>query len=73
MDPSYKPEQWPGQHTNTAGCPEGEYMKWRIRPIIAGEIAKAAFDHGCEEYGVDILRQRMGPDRAAMAATCTAP
>jgi hypothetical protein len=55
MDPSYTPEQWPGQQTNLAGCPEGHYMNGGICSIIAGEIAKAAFDHGMENYGVDIL------------------
>ena len=55
MDPSYTPEQWPGQQTNTAGCPVGEYMNGGICTIIAGEIAKAAFDHGEEAYGTDIL------------------
>lgn len=55
MDPSYTPAQWPGQHTNAAGCPQGEYMNGGICAIVAGEIAKAAFDHGFEAYGVDIL------------------
>lgn len=55
MDPPYAPEQWPGQETNMAGCPEGEYMNGGICSIVAGEIAKAAFDHGREAYGVDIL------------------
>ncbi len=55
MDPPYTPDQWPGQESNTAGCPVGEYMNGGICPIVAGEIAKAAFEHGCETYGVDIL------------------
>lgn len=57
MDPPYAPEQWPGQKTNTAGCPVGEYMNGGICPIIAGEIAKAAFEHGEEAYGTDILER----------------
>jgi len=57
MDPSYAPSQWPGQQTNTAGCPEGHYMNGGICSIIAGEIAKAAFDHGMEAYGADILHR----------------
>jgi hypothetical protein len=57
MDPMYTPEQWPGQHTNTAGCPMGEYMNGSISPLVAGELAKAAFDHGREAYGADILRR----------------
>ncbi len=55
MDPPYTPSQWPSQHTNTAGCPEGEYMNGGICSIIAGEMSKAAFDHGYEGYGVDVL------------------
>ncbi|MFA7235291.1 MAG: hypothetical protein WC058_00380 [Phycisphaeraceae bacterium] len=55
MDPPYRPDQWPGQQSHAAGCPEGEYMNGGICTIIAGEIAKAAFDHGFENYGVDIL------------------
>jgi len=55
MDPPYTPSQWPAQHTNTAGCPEGEYMNGGICSIIAGEMSKAAFDHGCEDYAVGIL------------------
>lgn len=57
LDPPYRPAQWPGQHTHTAGCPEGEYMNGGICIIIAGEIAKAAFDHGREAYGADILER----------------
>jgi len=57
MDPPYSADQWPGQHTNAAGCPVGEYMNGGICTIIAGEIAKAAFDHGMEDYGVDILER----------------
>ena len=57
MDPPYTTAQWPGQQTNTAGCPVGEYMNGGICTIIAGEIAKAAFDHGAEAYGVDILNR----------------
>jgi hypothetical protein len=50
MDPPYTREQWP-----THGPPEGEYTNGAICPIVAGEIAKAAFDHGMEDYGADIL------------------
>jgi hypothetical protein len=57
MDPPYATEQWPGQSSNTAGCPVGEYMNGGICTIIAGEIAKAAFDHGMEDYGADILQR----------------
>lgn len=57
MDPPYAPSQWPSQDSNTAGCPVGEYMNGGICSIIAGEISKAAFDHGCENYAVDILER----------------
>lgn len=55
MDPPYQPEQWPAQ--GTGGSTVGEYMNGAICTIIAGEIAKAAFDHGMEDYGVDILER----------------
>jgi len=51
MDPPYTPSQWPG------ACLPGEYMNGAICTIIAGEIAKAAFDHGEEAYGADILER----------------
>ena len=35
----------------------GEYVNGGVTGIVAGELAKAAFDHGAEEYGVDILRR----------------
>jgi len=55
MDPPYEPEQWPEK--GTGGSAPGEYMNGAICTIIAGEIAKAAFDHGMEDYGVDILER----------------
>ena len=36
---------------------EGAYINGGIMPLVGGELAKAAFDHGFEEYGVDILRR----------------
>jgi hypothetical protein len=36
---------------------KGAYVNGGIMPLVGGELAKAAFDHGFEEYGVDILRQ----------------
>ncbi len=56
MDPPYMPGQW-GNYTGTGGSNIGEYMNGAICTIIAGEIAKAAFDHGMEDYGVDILER----------------
>ncbi len=55
MDPPYEPAQWPSG--GGAGFPRGEYMNGAICPIVAGEIARAAFEHGLEGYGVDILRR----------------
>ncbi len=55
MDPPYQPDQWPMKATG--GSSVGEYMNGAICTIIAGEIAKAAFDHGCEDYGTDILER----------------
>jgi hypothetical protein len=52
LDPPYTPEQWPGH-----GPPMGEYMNGAICPLVAGELAKAAFDHGMEDYGADILQR----------------
>ncbi|MCX7847732.1 MAG: hypothetical protein N2595_06875 [bacterium] len=55
MDPPYTAEQWPPQHTG--GSTIGDYMNGAICAIVAGELAKAAFDHGMEDYGVDILER----------------
>jgi len=35
----------------------GSYMNGGVNTIVAGELAKAAFQHGMEEYGVDILER----------------
>lgn len=35
---------------------KGAYVNGGIMPLVGGELAKAAFDHGFEEYGVDILK-----------------
>ena len=35
----------------------GAYVNGGIMPLVGGELAKAAFDHGFEKYGVDILRR----------------
>ena len=57
MDPPYTPDQWPGASMGGSSPPVGEYMNGGICPIIAGEVARAAFEHGREAYGVDILRR----------------
>jgi hypothetical protein len=35
----------------------GEYVNGGIMPLVGGELAHAAFTHGYEWYGVDILRR----------------
>ncbi len=35
----------------------GAYCNGGIMPLVGGELARAAFEHGFEAYGVDILRQ----------------
>jgi hypothetical protein len=35
----------------------GAYVNGGIMPLVGGELAKAAFEHGFERYGVDILRR----------------
>jgi len=56
MDPPYEADQWPSGH-NGQGFPWGEYMNGAICHIASGELAKAAFDHGMEAYGDDILNR----------------
>ncbi len=34
---------------------EGAYSNGGIMPLVGGELARAAFEHGFEKYGVDIL------------------
>ena len=35
----------------------GSYCNGGILPLVGGELARAAFEHGFEAYGVDILRR----------------
>lgn len=35
----------------------GAYVNGGIMPLVGGELARAAFEHGFERYGVDILHQ----------------
>ena len=35
----------------------GEYVNGAVSPFAAGELAKAAFDNGYEEYGYDIIKR----------------
>lgn len=54
MDPMYVDGQWGGDRNHH---PPGEYMNGGISPLVAGELACAAFAHGREAYGADILRR----------------
>jgi len=36
---------------------KGAYVNGGIMPIVGGELARAAFDHGFEEYAISILKQ----------------
>jgi len=47
--PFYKPDY--------GGILPGEYVNGGILTIVAGELAKAAFQHGYEIYGADILKR----------------
>lgn len=55
MDPLYAPGQW--NDGNPAHASLGEYMNGGVSPLVAGELARAAFEHGREDYGADILRR----------------
>ena len=37
--------------------PAGEYVNGAVCPFTAGELAKGAFENGCEAYGWDILER----------------
>ncbi|HOQ59838.1 MAG TPA: hypothetical protein PKZ08_04390 [Vicinamibacterales bacterium] len=36
---------------------KGAYVNGGIMPLVGGELARAAFEHGFEQYGIDILRR----------------
>lgn len=38
---------------------KGAYVNGGIMPLVGGELARAAFEHGFEDYGVDILLRYM--------------
>lgn len=50
IDPMVPIEVWP-KH------PPGRYMNGAVSPVVAGELARAAFEHGMEDYAVDMLRR----------------
>ncbi|HEX8221174.1 MAG TPA: hypothetical protein VF914_18430 [Chloroflexia bacterium] len=37
--------------------PPGDYLNGGIMPLVGGELARGAFEHGFEAYGADILRR----------------
>jgi hypothetical protein len=41
-----------------------QYMNSGVTPIVAGELAHGAFEHGAEAYGVDILNRLIDLGRA---------
>jgi len=40
-----------------ANHPPGNYINGGILPLVGGELSRACFEHGFENYGVDILRR----------------
>ena len=42
---------------NAKGHNPGEYVNGGIMPLVGGELARGAFDHGFEAYGFDILQR----------------
>jgi len=50
---------YPAVEPHFADYKPGSYMNGGVNTIVAGELAKAAFQHGFESYGIDILRRLM--------------
>jgi hypothetical protein len=48
---------YPAVEPHFADYLPGSYMNGGVNTIVAGELAKAAFQHGYEAYGVDILNR----------------
>jgi hypothetical protein len=48
---------YPAVEPHFADYLPGSYMNGGVNTIVAGELAKAAFQHGYETYGVDILNR----------------
>lgn len=40
-----------------ANHPPGSYVNGGIMPLVGGELSRACFEHGFEDYGADILRR----------------
>ena len=50
---------YPAVQPHFADYKPGSYMNGGVNTIVAGELAKAAFQNGYETYGVDILKRLM--------------
>jgi hypothetical protein len=50
---------FPAVQPHFADYKPGSYMNGGVNTIVGGELAKAAFQHGYEAYGVDILQRMM--------------
>jgi hypothetical protein len=48
---------YPAVQPHFADYKPGSYMNGGVNTIVGGELAKAAFQHGYEAYGVDILQR----------------
>jgi hypothetical protein len=48
-----------------------QYMNSSVTPIVAGELAHGAFEHGFEVYGVDILRRVLELGRPTRYLNCS--
>lgn len=46
-----------GVFAEEAWAYEGEYINGAVMPLVAGELSRAAFEHGLEEYGYDIIKR----------------
>jgi len=59
--PESSPGEWytiyPPFGENEFGRPQWQYMNGGVTPIVAGELARGALEHGFESYGVSILRR----------------
>jgi hypothetical protein len=50
---------YPAVEPHFADYKPGSYMNGGVNTIVAGELAKAAFQNGFENYGIDILQRLM--------------
>lgn len=50
---------YPAVQPHFADYKPGSYMNGGVNTIVGGELAKAAFQHGYESYGIDILQRMM--------------